>query len=112
MTEVSVPPPDTFFGFLHYCIQQWGLAMFGLVAVLILLAAGVYIYERVGKPFLASMLEGEKLRSAQVASMAQLSENMTQTVANMSVISKTNETIAAHLLDATERLRRAEEARR
>lgn len=110
-TPPSTSQPDSLIGFLRFLVESYGLAMFGLIAVLILIAAGMYVYERALKPFIASMLEGEKLRSAQVASMAQLSENMTQTVANMSTISKTNETIASHLLAATERLQEAEQSR-
>lgn len=92
-----MPPDNSVLGFARFLIEQYGNALLGVIIVLVLLGAGLYIYKQVFRPLIASMLEIETLRATQTASMAQ------QTI-NLAEISKTNETIAEHLLAATTKL--------
>lgn len=98
-------PDNSIFGLVRFLVEQYGNALLGLVIILTLLGAGLYIYKQVGKPLVASLLEMENLRAVQTASMAQ------QTT-SLAAISKTNETISEHLLATAKCLTELEEARK
>lgn len=83
MLQTTPPHSDSVIGFLTLLIDKFGLAMFGIIAVAILIYIGLYAYDRAIKPLMANVLEIEKLRATQIEQMVRITDSNEQTAQHL-----------------------------